>query len=190
MLRLVFLGSGCSVLMVTERHRIYAVTRRNRTIVSCLGVITISQFALGLYATAYAAARRCESVTLRRPRVLPTRLRFSSGTDPTDPASGLYDVHLREPVVCDSRIYHHVSCIRYETLLVLRLGGIHSDCPTDSLAFSVIVYLVVRSNVNKIPIPGLLKIIVRDATRYFLVIFTSHLVFAMFLAFASVRISS
>jgi len=54
----------------------------------------------------------------------------------------------------------------------------------DLLAFSVIVYLVVRSNVKKVPIPSLLKIIARDATCYFLVIFTSHLVFVMFQAFA------
>ena len=62
--------------------------------------------------------------------------------------------------------------------------------PSDLLAFLVIVYLVVRSNVNKVPIPGLLKTIARDATYYFLIIFTSHLVLVMFLLFANVRISS
>jgi len=69
-------------------------------------------------------------------------------------------------------------------------GGIHSYHPADFLAFSVIVYLVVRSNVTKMPIPSLLKTIVRDATCYFLVIFTSHFVFVMFLFFASVSMSS
>ena len=68
-------------------------------------------------------------------------------------------------------------------------GDIHSDYPPDLLAFSVIVYLVVRSNVKKDPIPRLFKTIARDATYYFLVIFTSHLVVVMFLAFASVSIS-
>ena len=63
---------------------------------------------------------------------------------------------------------------------------IHSDHPVDVLAFSVIVYLVVQSNVDKVPIPSLLKTIVQDATYYFLVIFTSHFVLVMFLAFASV----
>jgi hypothetical protein len=124
------------------------------------------------------------------PAILAYRLRFFSDADPTDPTSALYDVFLCGSVVCGSRIYRHVSRIRYETHLVLRLGDIHSDRPTDLLAFSVIVYLVVRSNVNKIPIPSLFKIIVRDATRYFLVIFTSHLVLMMFLVFANVRISS
>jgi len=65
----------------------------------------------------------------------------------------------------------------------------HSDHPADVLAFSVIVYLVVRSNVDKVPIPSLLKTIVQDATYYFLVIFTSHFVLVMFLAFASVSTS-
>ena len=69
-------------------------------------------------------------------------------------------------------------------------GGIHSDYPTDFLTFSVIVYLVIRSNVTKIPIPGLLKIIVRDATCYFLVIFASHFVYVIFLLFASVSTPS
>ena len=67
---------------------------------------------------------------------------------------------------------------------------IHSDHPVDVLAFSVIVYLVVQSNVDKVPIPSLLKTIVQDATYYFLVIFTSHFVLVMFLAFASVSKSS
>ena len=97
-------------------------------------------------------------------------------------------MHFRGTVALVYRIHRHVSRIRYETSLVLRLGDTYSDHPSDFLAFSVIVYLVVRSNVYKAPIPSLLRIIARDATHYFLVIFTSHLVFIMFLAFASVRI--
>ena len=69
------------------------------------------------------------------------------------------------------------------------LGDTHSDHPADVLAFSVIVYLVVRSNVNKAPFPSLFKTIARDATHYFLIIFASHLVVVMFLAFASVSAS-
>jgi len=85
---------------------------------------------------------------------------------------------------------HHISRIWYETSLVLHLGDAYSSRPTDFLAFSVIVYLVVRSNLYRVPIPSLLKTIARDATYYFLFIFTSHLVLVMFMAFASVRISS
>jgi len=67
-----------------------------------------------------------------------------------------------------------------------RLEDTRSDRLADVLAFSVIIYLVVRSNLNKIPIPSIFKTIARDATYYFLVIFTSHLVLVMFLAFTSV----
>ena len=48
---------------------------------------------------------------------------------------------------------------------------------------------MVRSNINKVPVPGLLSIIARDATYYFMVIFTLHLVLVLFLVFGSVRIS-
>ena len=73
---------------------------------------------------------------------------------------------------------------------VLHPGDTDSDHPTDFLAFSVIAYLVVRSNLNKAPIPRLFKTIAQDATYYFLFIFTSHFVLLMFLSFASVRLSS
>ena len=96
-------------------------------------------------------------------------------------------MHFCGTVVLGYRIHRYVPRIRYEASLLLHLGNTHADHPLDFLAFSVIVYLVVRSNVNKAPIPGLLGIIARDATHYFLVIFTSHLLFVMFLAFASVR---
>jgi hypothetical protein len=75
-------------------------------------------------------------------------------------------------------------------LPVFHLGDIDPDHLADLLVFSIIVYLVMRSNANKVPIPRLFKTIAQDATYYFLVIFTSHFVTVMFLAFASVRISS
>ena len=87
------------------------------------------------------------------------------------------------------RVYCHVSRVRYGASLALHLGDTNPDHSIDSLAFSVIVYLVVRSNVDKVPIPRLLRTIARDATTYFLVIFTSHFVLVMFLVFANVRIS-
>jgi len=69
-------------------------------------------------------------------------------------------------------------------------GDARSDHLPDLLAFSVVVYLVVQSGVKKVPLPNILKTIARDATHYFLVIFTSHIVLVMFLAFASVSTSS
>ena len=64
----------------------------------------------------------------------------------------------------------------------------HSDHSADLLAFSIIIYLVVRSNIYKVPIPSLLKTIAQDATYYFIVIFTSYLVLELTLLFAKVRI--
>jgi len=72
-------------------------------------------------------------------------------------------------------------------LLSLPSGRAHSDHPTDLLAFSVIVYLVVRSNIKKVPIPGLLMTIAKDATCYFLVIFSSDFVLVMFLVFKNLH---
>jgi len=69
-------------------------------------------------------------------------------------------------------------------------GDARSDHLPDLLAFSVVVYLVVQSGVKKVPLPNILKTIARDATHYFLVISTSHVVLVMFLAFASVSTSS
>jgi len=71
-----------------------------------------------------------------------------------------------------------------------RLRDTHSDHPPDLLAFSVIVGLVVRSKIIKVPAPGLFKTIAQDAVYYFLVVFTSHLVFVFFFSFANVSTSS
>ena len=70
------------------------------------------------------------------------------------------------------------------------LGDTRCDHLPDLLAFSVIVYLVLQSSVRGVPIPSILKTITRDATYYFLVIFTSHVVLVIFLIFASVSTSS
>jgi len=60
---------------------------------------------------------------------------------------------------------------------------------TDTLIFSTIVYTALRSNLYQLRIPSLLKTIARDATHYFLVIFTSQLLFVFTLILTRVRIS-
>ena len=110
-------------------------------------------------------------------------------TSHTDPNPAVHDVRFRGKVAPENWIFCYIPRIWYETSLVVHLGDIHSDHPSDILAFSLIVYLVVRSNINKVPVPGLLRIIARDATYYFMVIFTLHLVLVLFLVFGSVRIS-
>jgi len=52
----------------------------------------------------------------------------------------------------------------------------------DTLAFSLIVWFAKRSRVGGFEVSGILRTMVEDATRYFLVIFTSHFVLAMTLA--------
>jgi len=58
----------------------------------------------------------------------------------------------------------------------------------DLLAFLVIVRLAGRWTIQWFGIPGILGTILRDATKYFLVIFTSHLILAATIIFA--RVSS
>jgi len=70
------------------------------------------------------------------------------------------------------------------------LEDTRSDHPPDLLTFLVIIHLAVQSSVRSIPIPNILKTIMRDATYYFLVIFTSHIVIIMFLTLAKVSTSS
>ena len=61
----------------------------------------ISQLSLGLHEVVYAAKAGCESVIRRPPKLLPNPC--FSGTDPTNPASGLYDMRLRGKVVYGNR---------------------------------------------------------------------------------------
>ena len=49
--------------IAVKYNRIYAVTRKNRIITSCLSAIAISQFIFGLYWTAYGASEGGESPT-------------------------------------------------------------------------------------------------------------------------------
>ena len=96
----------------------------------------------------------------------------------------------RATFIRGSRVYHHITNIRYETTLVFRIAGdTHHDYPADLLAFLVIVYLVLRSHVYRIPVPSLLRTIAQDATHYFLILFTSHLVFELTLLVGRVRTS-
>jgi len=60
----------------------------------------------------------------------------------------------------------------------------------DVLIFSTIVYTAWRSNLCQFRIPTLLRTIVRDATHYFLVIFTSQLLLVFITILGRVRILS
>lgn len=57
---------------------------------------------------------------------------------------------------------------------------------SDFLAFSLIIFLAKNSRMSGLGFPSLWEVIVKDATLYFLVIFTSHLVLEMTLIFGRV----
>jgi hypothetical protein len=56
----------------------------------------------------------------------------------------------------------------------------------DSLAFSLIIFLAIKSKVSSAKIPTVLGAMAEDATRYFLVIFSTHFVLEMTLVFGRV----
>jgi len=43
------------VLAVIESNRIYAISKKNRLITTCFGLITLTQFILGMHLTAASA---------------------------------------------------------------------------------------------------------------------------------------
>ncbi|KAF9644217.1 hypothetical protein BDM02DRAFT_3263685 [Thelephora ganbajun] len=126
--------------------RVYAITGQNRIITACFGVITMSQFTIGLYSSVVMATQGA--------------LQFP-------------------PIPLDA--YRICIFVRHRPL---EIGFTTISLLYDFLAFALIIYLVARSNVYKFPIPSLLRTIAQDATLYFLVIFTSHLVLELTLLFA------
>jgi len=190
-LRCVFFGRDELVLITTEWNRIYAITNKNPVITSCFSVIMVSQFILGLYLIVFAAMRGGEF--LNAAYVSPTVFTYFNVSAETFP-----QIPLPVYVLCNfvgrtflDIAYNALSLAYGRKLFVFHPDGeAHSDHPPDLLTFSVIIYLVVRSNVYKVPIPSLLRTIAEDATYYFLVIFTSQLVFVMFVVFANVGILS
>ena len=176
-------------MLITAENRIYAITKKNRTIASCFSVITISQFIFGLYLVAYSAVRGGESVTICRLLFLPTPM-FQRNRSHRSHFRFTYYAISWDGCTLISHLTPYLSHMVRKPLVLHPEGEAHSHRPPDFLAFSVIVYLVVRSNVDKIPIPSLLRTIARDATHYFLILFTSQFMLVMFVAFANVRISS
>ena len=87
------------------------------------------------------------------------------------------------------------------TTLALFYGTMnpHSFCPVresgtnrllDLLAFLFIIYLALKSGAYQSGLPTLFEVLAEDATLYFLVIFTSHLILELTLIFGSVSTSS
>ena len=110
----------------------------------------------------------------------------SSATTPCLPPQGI-------PIMCNRRTsedgncpHSHHALLWYffsEVLFVLRSL---TSLPTDTSVFLVVVALAAKSGLKGYKMPRILRIIVQDATIYFLVIFTSHFVFWMTLLLARV----
>jgi len=76
-----------------------------------------------------------------------------------------------------------MTCVfdRHRTVEVVYTG---ISLGYDLLAFIVAVYLASRSRLRGFGFSSIMENLVRDATKYFLLVFTSHLVLAMTLLFA------
>ena len=64
---------------------------------------------------------------------------------------------------------------------------VENSYESDSLAFLFIIFSAATSKVRGFKFPTIIRTIAEDATRYFLVIFTSHFVLAMTLTLGRVR---
>ena len=74
-------------------------------------------------------------------------------------------------------------------LKFIRLRTIKPTRPLkDLVAFLIILYLAGRSAIRQLGIPTILDTITRDATRYFLVIFTAHFALVVMLLFTRVSL--
>lgn len=88
-------------------------------------------------------------------------------------------------------VSRNIFIIWYETSAAFRpVGNADGYCPTDLLAFILIIYMALKSNAYEFKIPSLFRTIAQDATFYFLMIFTSHLALELALIFGKVRIFS
>jgi len=81
------------------------------------------------------------------------------------------------------------SCPELESGVLIATGPADDVPLPDFLTFSLIIYLVRKSKAAGLTI-NILKTIAEDATWYFLVIFTSHLVLAITLIFGRVSVTA
>lgn len=177
-----------------EFCRIYAVARKNIPIVVGFAVITTSQLVLGMCLVVFAARKGGKSrFHHSHPgrRFLSLWSRPCSPVPPTDTFRLIPHMHICPAPNPRDRIYQHLPPLWYArvfssfTPLTDHADNAHT---LDSLAFLLIILLAKTSTTSGSRVPGVLGIIVEDATRYFLVIFTSHFVLVMTLNLARVSV--
>jgi len=165
------------------------VAGKNRAIAAALALITVSQLALGIYRTFLAATHAgrpwvrmfsgpISNISTGSQRRPPPRFRLTASRYVFSLATGKW----RSPI-----LWFHWDMVRNSKIYPVSKWLYHPFLE-DLLAFLIILHLAARWTTRRFGIPGLLGTILRDATKYFLVIFTAHFVFVMTLLFA--RVSS
>ena len=115
--------------------------------------------------------------------------RYFSANYPPDQRWGLWALRYTARHTRGNWASRYIRIIRYETLAAFRpAGNTHTYRPTDLLAFLLFIYVALRTGAWEFKLPNLFRTIAQDATCYFLVIFTSHIVLELTLIFARVRI--
>lgn len=135
-----------SLVQVVVTLRVYAVTMKNIPIVIGFGIITVSQFALGIFC-------------------LVADIKGGAEKFPQIPFGA----------------FHACAFVRHRPLEIAYTG---ISLIYEFLTFALIIFLANASRTQGLEIPRILKTITKDATLYFLVIFTSHFTLMMTLLFA------
>lgn len=170
-------------------RRIYAITMKNVPITIGFAVITTSQLVLGMYAM-ISAAKDGGKVNLSDRKNYP-----NSGVRSQPNLSRRYPL-THTTCVCLFHIEPDISLLWPSPSSMVRrdhLTPISRDTDPaknvhtpDFLVFSLILFLARSSRAVGFELPTLWGVIAKDATVYFLVIFTSHLVLEMTLIFGRV----
>jgi hypothetical protein len=155
----------------------YAVTMKNVLITAGFAIITLSQLSLGTVMVALAAKMGGKVRLLDRRKHSQT-----SSVVQTQPEIPLDAYHLCVFVQPKSfEIAYASLSLTYGTCKFPLAYSSDNDTTytSDFLAFAFIVFYTRRSKVPGVKVRTILDTIAEDATRYFLVIFTSHFVFVM-----------
>ena len=113
-----------------------------------------------------------------------------SATTPSHSPQGIPIMCSRRTSKGGNRPHSHHALLWFYFPQVLSHPTLLTSQSTDTSVFLVVVILAAKSGLKGYKMPRILRIIVQDATIYFLVIFTSHFVFWMTLLLARVSTST
>ena len=180
-------------LIAYRTLRVYAVTGKNRWIAFCLYFMSFAQAAFGIASSIYNA--------LHPGRVLLPSLR-SKPLGPTQLSQAVVwpDLPLPEYQVCSSQLHKNIEMpflvlsLVYGTFFLVSTAYFPASKPffaKDALALLIIVYYPMHrdgglSRGGGGGVPSLLQKIRQDATTYFLILSTGHIIFLFFEGFAPV----